>query len=60
MRTKNKFYIAFGVTVVAEVVMIYGLVSGRPFGEEMVYVIVFDASILSSLYFLTQWRDELR
>jgi hypothetical protein len=60
MRTKNKFYIAFVVTVVAEVVMIYGLVSGRSFGEETVSVTVFDASLLSSLYFLAQWRDELR
>jgi hypothetical protein len=59
MRAKNKFYIAFTVTVVAEVVMIYGLVSGRPFGEEMVSVIVFDGAILSSLYFLAKWRDEL-
>jgi hypothetical protein len=59
VRAKNKFYTAFVVTVVAEVVTIYGLVSGRPFGEEMISVIVFETSLLSSLYFLAKWRDEL-
>jgi hypothetical protein len=58
--TRHKTWIAVAVEFVSLAGLAGVFIQGGPVLAGWVLVGVFDASALCSLYFLTQWRDELK
>lgn len=60
MSVRHKTWIAVGVEFASLAGLVGVFIRGGPADVGWVLVAVFEAALVCSLYFLAQWRDELK